>query len=76
MRPLAGIIALQECVLAALILVSIPGAPTHHQWPVDAACPAGALNEVAARPAAPGCTLSGELNWAYLRNMIGVGMPF
>jgi hypothetical protein len=75
MQPLAGIIALQECVLAALILVSIPGAPTQVQWPVDAACPAGALNEVAARPAAPGCTLSGELNRAYPCYLIVVGMP-
>jgi hypothetical protein len=60
MQPLSGIIAFQECLLAALILVSLPGAPIHHQWTAISGCLAGAPNQVAAHAAAPGYTLPGE----------------
>uniref|UniRef100_A0A383VCB8 Protein kinase domain-containing protein n=1 Tax=Tetradesmus obliquus TaxID=3088 RepID=A0A383VCB8_TETOB len=57
MQPLSGIIALQECLLAALILVSLPGAPIQQSWTADTGCIVGALNQVAAHGATPGYTL-------------------
>lgn len=62
MQPLLGIIALQECLLAALILVSLPGAPIQQSWKADTGCIAGARNQVAAHGATPGYTLPGELD--------------